>query len=92
MPVAFRRAISELNRRRSRTTSASPICLLARSTRKPARVASAEDVLALRRGAAMSALGQTRNFLTALALSAFPPVADQCPFLRQLEGPNSLDA
>src|SRR5260370_670201 len=40
----------------------------------------------------MSALGQTRNFLTALALSAFPPVADECPFLRQLEGPNSLDA
>jgi len=37
-------------------------------------------------------LGQTRIFLTALALSAFPPLADEGPFLRQLEGPDSLDA
>jgi hypothetical protein len=40
----------------------------------------------------MSQKCQTRNFLTALALSAFPRLADEGPFLRQLEGPDSLDA
>src|ERR1700755_2585336 len=41
-------------------------------------------------GSLSSALGQTWKRPTALSWSDFPPAADEGPFLRQLETPNSL--